>query len=138
MIRVYQIQISEAKRFEVNARGWDGVTWGKAYFNATFNGNESGVIDLIENHSDMIEHTMTIDTDDLDETFDIGNCMGDMDKIVWEARENGRSAHKSISVGDIIRKANGEAYIVAQFGFEKIALNTLRLLEKAVAIHSEI
>lgn len=131
MINVFQIQLDDRKYDEVNAAGWDGVAWGKAYNAATFKGKEEDVIACVD--YGLVEPTMLIDTNDLDEAFAIGNCMGDRNKIKWEKTKDERSAHKSISVGDLLVDLDGNGYLVAQFGFTPVDKGVVKGIVEAIA-----
>lgn len=81
----------------------------------TFYGrNDKKLFDL-DKHIDNYEHTATIDTNDLDEAFEIGN-IGPIGKI-----ERFSLKFHSLSVGDIL-ELNKEKYIIASFGFDKLGV----------------
>ena len=122
MIKVFQIELSDEKSNEVNAAGcWSKVAWGKTYLDLTmgdFNDSDNvSAMEMIIEAAEfgLIRHTMTIDTNDFDEAFTIGNGMGD-DRLV---EHHGR--HKSASVGDIFIRTTGDGAVVANFGFEALS-----------------
>lgn len=134
--RVFQVQLNDAQVDAVNQNGWDGTDFGSAYMKATFgSGNEIEQTANFENayKAGIVRHTMIIkDAVDVDEVFAIGNCMGNMDKIAWELTKDGHSAHKSISVGDLIVDADNNGYLVANFGFTKVSQDFVREFETIV------
>lgn len=117
--RILQVQITDAKADEVNEAGcWSKVAWGKTYLDLT-NGfleeDQMGDVFVRAVGYGLVQHTMTIDTDNLDEAFAIGNGMGDESKLTELCR------HKSMSIGDVlVDTETGEAMIVATFGFDPI------------------
>lgn len=117
--RVLQVQLSDAKVDQVNAAGdWSQVAWGKTYLDLTAGFlEEDQLADAFVRAVGygLVQHTMTIDTDNLDEAFAIGNGMGDESKLTNMCR------HKSMSIGDVlVDTETGEAMIVATFGFDPI------------------
>ena len=76
-----------------------------------FYGKE-GLFDLEANIEHYV-HVCNVATDDLDKAFEIGNIGPEGDIF------RKRSMH-SFSVGDIFVKENGDTYVVARFGFDKI------------------
>lgn len=59
------------------------------------------------------EHVADLDVEDLDEAFEVGN-IGPEEKYTRYKRMH------SVSVGDILVKETGEAFVVASFGFDQI------------------
>lgn len=67
---------------------------------------------------DFYEAVATIETDDLEESFEIHNksrAFGLDDDRIKTIKE-----HYSMSVGDIVRDSNGNHHMVCRLGFEKI------------------
>jgi len=124
--RVLQVQLSDAKADEVNIAGcWSKVAWGKTYLDLT-----AGFVDeadLAETFAKAVEyglvqHTMTVDTDQPEEAFAIGNGMGDRSKLTELC------PHKSMSIGDVlVDTETGEAQIVATFGFDEIDISQIEV-----------
>jgi len=81
----------------------------------TFYGMKDKKLFDLDKHMDDYEHTATIDTNDLDEAFEIGN-IGPIGKINQVS-----SKFHSLSVGDIL-ELDSEKYIVASFGFDKLGV----------------
>lgn len=126
-VYVYQIMIGDKKYDEVNAKGWDGVTWGSDYHNITWdpakNDDIDGLIDRVVDHG-LVQHTMTIDSDDLDEIFACGNGHGDLSKVTTH-----RDC-KSISVGDIIVDTNTNlGHMVGMFGFIPVSVQKIKEMQ---------
>ena len=95
MIRVYQMS-SEA----IEATGAFPMFYGK-----------DNLFDLMAN-IEHYQHVANLDVETLDEAFEVGN-IGPEDDI------KRKGPMHSISVGDILEK-NGEKFIVARVGFEKL------------------
>ena len=113
MINVFQIQMSKSQRDEVNQHGWSGVAWGSVYMGLTSDDLEENVFDLIVEaiKFGLVTHTLTINTDDFDEAFEIGNGHGDLTKITE------RQKHKSVCVGDIFVRNHKDGAVVDNSGF---------------------
>jgi len=128
--RVYQIMIDDAKHTEVNEKGWDGVEWGKSYTNLTFGSTKEKdpwIMILAGIHHDLIRHTRTIETDDIDEVFSIGNGHGDL------SLQTVHGPAKSISVGDILVDTETHVgHMVDNFGFIGISPQNIRKMETIV------
>jgi len=71
-----------------------------------------GSFDLQAN-LDKYVHVADLDANSLNEAFEIGN-IGPEEKYTRYTRMH------SVSVGDILVEENGQAHIVASFGFEEI------------------
>lgn len=133
MIKVFQIELSDEKSNEVNAAGcWSKVAWGKTYLDLTMGSfkaqNNVSVMEMIIEATEfgLIRHTMTIDTNDFEEAFTIGNGMGN-DSLV---EHHGR--HKSARVGDIFIRAAGDGAVVANFGFEALSCDETKEIQTLV------
>ena len=127
MFYIYQTSLTENQILTINAHGWDnGPDWAKAYANKNF-GKFSGSEYITLMNNDIIKHTQTINSNDLDDIFNIGNGYGDQSK---------RTMHEetySLSVGDILVSAiDNEAYVVAGFGFTKLSKTFVRILQHKV------
>lgn len=72
------------------------------------------------------EHTMTVDTDDLEEAFHVTNLWNDESSIT---RVSERQA--STSVGDMLVTSNGDTYICAAVGFQLVDMNELTVQAEA-------
>ena len=62
---------------------------------------------------DLFTETAGVDSDDLEEVFEIGNGYGDLTKLITYSKMS------SVSVGDIIKQGD-ELYMVEAFGFKKL------------------
>jgi hypothetical protein len=128
MLLVFQVQLTDAMADEVNAAGsWSKVAWGKTYMDLTMgfldDVTDNEVLELLRSAQAMglTKLTRMIDTEDLDEAFAIGNGYGDQSKMtVFEPS-------KSLSVGDILVKANGAAHMVARFGFRELPVFEIKV-----------
>jgi hypothetical protein len=100
MIKVYQIQDQEALHPAVS------FTYGMPVSSAFKPGD----------HLDKYVHVADLDAETLNEAFEVGN-IGPEEKYTRYARMH------SVSVGDILVDENGQAHVVARFGFDKIELD---------------
>lgn len=134
MFNVFQIELSDAKADEVNAAGcWSKVAWGKVYLDLTMGMWEDkdnvSIMEMIVEAAEfgLIKHTMTIDAEELEQAFMLGNGMGDMSKVVEHVR------HKSASVGDIFLRQDARGGgVAANFGFEVLSEAEAKEIETLV------
>jgi hypothetical protein len=134
MINVFQIILDNEKVNQVNAGGgWTAVEWGKTYMDLTFGNfeDEANVCSMemiLEAIGfGLIKHTKIIDTDDMDEAYEIGNYMGDESKMTTVAKG------KSVSIGDIlINTKTLEGVVVANFGFAPLTVAEVKEIETLV------
>lgn len=130
--QVLQYFKSDSQREDLNKKGWSAVDWGNAYCELTQFPGESDVdiadyIEVLLDH-DMIRHTMTIDSNDLEEIFHIGN-IGPNSKLEIH------STAKSISVGDIlVDTETGVGHMVAETGFIGIAPAIIEFIKERTAV----
>ena len=139
MIKVFQIELDDAKYDEVNSapNGWSGVAWGKTYLDLTMgmfeDSDNVSVMEMIDDAIafGLVKHTMTIDTDDFDTAFALGNGMfegpGD------EAGVTEHCVHKSASVGDIFIRNHRDGAVVANFGFAELDNAEIKEIEARVS-----
>jgi len=135
MIRVYQVQLSNDKIDEVNEKGWGNTAWDKNYWALTNFPGRGNTVDeqfLLAVDDGLVSHTMTIDTDDLDDAFAVGNGYS-RTRVLWSA-----ARRKSISVGDLLVTDDGKGYIVAPFGFDEVDQMTVRVMETKVSTHMQL
>jgi hypothetical protein len=113
MITVFQIQLTNFHRDQINENGWNGTPFGSVYLDLTDGGYKKNILELIikANEFGLVAHTLTLDTDDFDEAFELGNGHGDGDKIKHHQK------HKSVSVGDIFIRNHKDGAVVDSFGF---------------------
>ena len=131
MMNVFQIIVDDEKVDQVNAGGgWGAVEWGKCYMDLTCgkfaDGDNISVMEMIVEAIEfgLVKLTMTIDTDDMDEVFTIGNGFGDQTKLTEVAQG------KSVSVGDIIINTKTlEGAVVATFGFDALTIDEVKEIE---------
>lgn len=109
MINIYQIYLSDAEIQKINEQGHDSVPAQRARLNVQFGGAENF------KYSDMkyYKHVMSVDTDDLDDAFELTNLWNDNSKIKSISRAS------SSSVGDIFQDGD-RWYMVDSFGFKKL------------------
>lgn len=80
MFHLFQIQLSDEQVDEVNnAGGWNGVDWGNIYMDLTigrFSQDDVSAEKLIQDaiEAELIKHTMSAKTNDLEEAFLIGHA----------------------------------------------------------------
>lgn len=108
MITIYQIRLSNSDIVAVNARGWGAVPKATARADMML-----GARKWNEEFTKYYEATYEVDTDDLDEAFEITNLWNEDYKVTRLARGS------SSSVGDIFVK-DGNCHIVDNFGFANI------------------
>lgn len=109
MIKLYQIVITKEIAKRVNA----GETIAK--FEASRDAMCFGEFTGREHY----DHVADLDTDDLDDAFRIGN-IGPESSITRHDRMH------SVSVGDVLVKADGTAHIVKACGFELLPFDASR------------
>ena len=106
MIKVYQIQLTDAEVASVN-RG-ETTPRTKAYLDRSF-----CRLWKIENFQ-YYTHVANVDTNDMEDAFSFMNLWEDASKVEKLDRCS------SMSVGDILEMENGDRYRCASFGFERI------------------
>lgn len=105
MIKVYQIQLTDAEIDLVNTVGWDASPRTQAYADRSFESTFKA--ESFEHYN----HVATVDSGDMEEAFELMN--------LWE-REDLVERHgpcSSMSVGDILELQDGSRYRCASFGF---------------------
>lgn len=108
MIIVYQIRLSDRDIQEANSRQFRDPPKFDAYRKMAFSGHANWRNEYAQYYTPVME----IETDDLNEAFDVSNGYG-------EASFRRLSPGHSGSVGDIFVK-DGNCYIVDPFGFTNI------------------
>jgi hypothetical protein len=111
MITIYQIQLTDDQIDTVNAFGFNSVPAMKAKANVMLGAKNFNPSDF-----DYYMPTMHVDTDDLDEAFELTNLWEDEDRITRLG-----PCQSSSSVGDIFRKG-AHFYMVDSFGFKEVDL----------------
>ncbi len=109
MITVYQIHLSDEDILVVNSRGFEAVPKAHAKYRMMLGAGKW-------NHTDYpkyYELSYEVDTEDLDEAFELTNLWNE----IWKV--NRVRAGGSSSVGDIFVK-DGDCYIVDNFGFVNV------------------
>ena len=109
---VYQIELSKAIVNEVNQLGdhlkaCDAFPSYNAYFQTRWGKWEP---EFLAYYTLVAE----INTDDLEEVFEVGNGYGDQSKL------RRISPMHSVSVGDLVRNAKGEWFLCAPVGWELV------------------
>ncbi len=102
MIKVYQIQLTDAEIAAVNSGETSDRI--KAYFDRSFDGTFKA-----ENFQ-YYTHVATVDTNDMEKAFEYMNLWEDESKV------EKLGPCSSMSVGDIL-EYNGQLYRCASFGF---------------------
>lgn len=106
MIKVYQIQLTDAEIAAIN-RG-DHTEKTKAYFDRMFDET------FKDENCKHYTHVANVQTDDMEEAFELMNLWEDESKV----EKLGRCS--SMSVGDLL-EVDGKLYRCASFGFTAIA-----------------
>lgn len=109
MITIYQIQLTDEQIETVNRNGHNSVPAQRARMNVMF-----GAKNFIHSDFQYYMPTMSVDTDDLEEAFELTNLWNNKDRVT---RFGPRQS--SSSVGDIFRKG-AQFYMVDSFGFTPI------------------
>lgn len=122
MITIYQIQLTNEQIDTINAHGHDSVPAQKAKLDVMF-GSEGFKVENLKYYT----MTMTVDTTELEEAFELTNLWNDKSRVV---RHGVRQS--SSSVGDIFGK-DGRYYMVDRFGFTELKLfnDEVEMLEVA-------
>ena len=122
MITIYQIQLTDEQIDMINAQGHDSVPAQKAKLDVMF-GSEGFKVENLKYYT----MTMTVDTPELEEAFELTNLWNDKSRVV---RHGVRQS--SSSVGDIFGK-DGRYYMVDRFGFTELKLfnDEVEMLEVA-------
>lgn len=114
MFKVHQITLSEGDCLWINGLGWAGAAEKSptiaAYMLATLDRKFQAAFE-----TGQFKHVATIEADDLEEVFEIGN-IGPEHLITRHAPMH------SVSVGDVIETPEGEFFAVASMGFEIITV----------------
>lgn len=111
MLKVYQIRLTDQEHDMVNAYGWEATLKTTAYANRGIT-TDVNLFDF-----DFYNYVAAVDTNDLEEAFRLMNLWEDPTRVT----RHGKCA--SMSVGDVIEDMEGNLFMVASFGFEKIQLN---------------
>ena len=113
MYKVFQIRLSDADVDMINEHGHDSVPKQKARLGMQFD-TDINVKAKEAFDNKMYDMVSTIDANDLEDVFHIGN-MGPEEKITRLLPMH------SISVGDIVQAPDGLFHVVADFGFKQVA-----------------
>lgn len=107
MIKVYQIQLTDAE-IDSTAAGREAVLSPKlnAYFGRSFS--------FKAENFQYYTHVANVHTNDMEDAFRLMNLWEDASKVEKLDRCS------SLSVGDVLEMENGERYLCASFGFERI------------------
>ena len=110
MLKVFQIQLTDAEIGTLNREGWESTNeriraYGTRSFESTFKSENFKHYDYVAD----------VDTNDHEEAFMLMNLWEDESKIT---RRHDKVS--SMSVGDIIEDEDGNLFRVASFGFTKI------------------
>jgi hypothetical protein len=109
MIKVYQIQLTDAEIQELNSKGWGGLeadTRLAAY-------RDRG-LKFKSKYFQFYDHVANVDAADLEEAFTLMNLWNDESKV------ERLGPLSSMSVGDILETEDGQRYRCASFGFTAI------------------
>lgn len=109
MITVYQINLTKTETDTINRDGWASVPVGLAKLGSTL-----GAKGWKDEFFKFYTPTMEVQSDDLEEVFELTNLWNDNSKI------NVLAQKRSSSVGDLFRDSNGDFHIVDTFGFKPL------------------
>lgn len=95
---VYQAVIDDERYVEVNARGWEGVEWGKAYLNVTNFANEKNVAERVNAAAafGLYKKTWVVEAETVGDVFTLTNIGLDGEVVSKDKYA------KSGSVGDVV------------------------------------
>ena len=109
MLNVYQIRLTHEEVVQVTALGW-GVDNPKIQaYGARHFGSKIENVNM--DHYDLVAK---VDTNDLEKAFELMN-LWDRPELVTKL-----SSCSSMSVGDVVEDEDGNRFLCAAFGFEKI------------------
>ena len=112
MIKVYQIQLTDAEINQINLIGWTATPKTKAYADRSFE-------DMFKSENfQYYTHVANVDVDGFEQAFRAMN--------LWQDDENFDRVEKlgacySMSVGDIVADHDGKLYRCASFGFKPLS-----------------
>lgn len=109
MIRVYQIQLSDLQIQLLNEQGW-GVDNPKI---RAYGRRGLGRVEDVD--MEFYTPVAVVQTDDLEEAFELMNLWEQPDRIVALA-----PFMASMSVGDVVETEDGRRFLCAPIGFEEI------------------
>lgn len=109
MLKVYQIHLNDIEYILVNEQGWSASPKTKAYSSAQF-----GQVDT--DTFKYYTHVANVATDDMEQAFESMNLWNDnlVEKVADRC--------SSMSVGNVIMTEEGDFYVCASFGFEKVVM----------------
>ena len=108
MLNVYQIRLTHEEVVQLTAFGW-GVDNPKIQ---AYGARHFGKIENVNmDHYDLVAK---VDTNDLEKAFELMN-LWDRPELVTKL-----SSCSSMSVGDVVEDEDGNRFLCASFGFEKI------------------
>jgi hypothetical protein len=110
MITIYQIELTDNDIIRANAQGFDAAPTVAAKTRMMM-----GAGKWKEEYVSLYKATYEVDTDDLNEAFEVTNLWHNEGAMVTRLRSHGSSS----SVGDIFVK-DGNCYIVDNFGFANV------------------
>lgn len=112
MLKVYQIQLNDIEYNLVNEQGWSASPKTKAYADSRFGKLEKINSDNFQYYT----YVANVATNDLEEAFHAMN-MWDYNLVETVSRPC-----CSMSVGDILMTEEGDFYMCAPIGFEKVVM----------------
>lgn len=108
MLKVFQIQLTNEEVDIINSDG-EYTPKIKAFFSRVFDSNFNA------SNFQYYTHVANVATDDMEEAFRAMNLWDDAAEVQKVA-----TRCSSMSVGDIIENEQGERFVCASFGFDKI------------------
>lgn len=114
MLKVFQIVLTDSQIDEVNNNQDAMPAFYSRYLKTTFSPKADDVNTAVE--AGDYQHVADVSVDDLETGFAVMNRWNEVDeKLVRRL-----APLHSMSVGDIVEKADGTRHVVAAFGFEQI------------------
>ena len=122
--RIYQKRLTDeqSKQINTSGKGWSTADWSLSYIELSVEPDDQKIIEAAEHG--LFRHTATIEADDLNGVFHIGN-VGPEEKIT---RTN-IDPMASVSVGDVIVDVDNLCgHVVKSFGFGVLTDFTVKAL----------
>ena len=109
MLKIYQIHLNDNEYNLVNEQGWSASPKTKAYSSA-----QLGQVDT--DTFKYYTHVANVATDDMEQAFEAMN--------MWDYNLVEKVSRRccSMSVGDVIMTEEGDFYVCASIGFEKVVM----------------
>ena len=131
--KLFQIALTDTQVDEVNSKGWGGVSWGRAYMNATSSLDREGAFATAKEAAKLYQRTWTVEADTLEHVFMLTNVGSG--GTVLEKTEMAKSG----SVGDfaVVLDSQGRVAggaVCCSFGWEHLSTGQTNELLAAMVL----